>query len=269
MDTSEPVALFVSECDVLNGKNVSILSHRGYSLAFSNTLIGTGKSRILAWYRDDLFERLPHLEMAGNEIIVLKSKEKNFLVVGCYRPFKLFPGETTISNFNRLMANFDLITNYSLSVVLMGDLNINLLAATNDHLKLTLETWADHNLLFQLVDGFTRQRVVAGNLQQSLLDVVFSSIDKVTVKTFYDHQSDHLKLHVTLPLTNKPKGNKTFFFTDWSHYSAQAVRTLFLQNFKGINVHVRDPDLICTDYYYWILDALALGLVSSFCKFYL
>lgn len=260
IDSSEPVAVFVSECDVVNGRNINIFSHKGYNLAFSNTLTQTGKSRILAWYRDDLFERLPHLEMVGNEIIVLKSKEKNFLLVGCYRPFKLFPGETVISNFNRLMTNFELITNYSQNVVLIGDLNINLMTTSNDHLKLTLETWANQNMLFQLVEGYTRQRIVAGNLQMSLLDVVFSSISRVAVKTSYDHQSDHLQLHVTLPLTNRPKGNKTFFFTDWSHYSVELVQTLFLQNFNGINIHVHDPDLINNQITTAICDSLNILL---------
>jgi len=77
-----------------------------------------------------------------------------------------------------------------------------------------------------------------------LLDVVYSSLTGVSVDTVFDHASDHLQLHVEIPCISKPKGHKTFFFTDWSHYSAHVIRTLFLVNFTGINIHMRDPDLI-------------------------
>jgi len=121
-------------------------------------------------------------------------------------PFKLFPGETHKSNFDRLMANLKLITQTKLEVVLVGDLNINLLSNNVSYFRATLEAWADDNMLFQLVDTQTRQRMVAENLQTSLLDVVFTSMQCINVRLAFSHLSDHLQIFVSLPCTPQPHG---------------------------------------------------------------
>jgi len=244
LDNVKPLICFISECDILASKTLGIFSHEGYNLALSNTLTSVGKSRLLAWFDPNEFERMQGFELPGNEVIVLKSLITNLIVVGCYRPFKLFPGETTLSNFNRLMENFELILNSFTNVVIVGDLNVNMNDQAQNVFKSRLELLAERFMLFQLIEQNTRQRVVAGTLQQSLLDIVYTSVHGLSVDLLYNHKSDHLQLHVSLPITVRPRGNKTFSFTDWSHYSAHAIRTLYLELFRGINIHVRDPNLI-------------------------
>jgi len=237
-------ASFVSECDIVKNKCLNVFSQKNFGLALANTVESHGKARIMCWFKNDVFERVSHLELPGNDIIVLRSLERNFLLVGCYRPFKLFPGETHKLNFDRLMANLKLITQTKLEVVLVGDLNINLLSNNVSYFRATLEAWADDNMLFQLVDTQTRQRMVAENLQTSLLDVVFTSMQCINVRLAFSHLSDHLQIFVSLPCTPQPHGKETIEFLDWTQYSAHAIRQLFSFHFRGINIYLKDTNLI-------------------------
>jgi len=242
--TPKTQVCFVSECEIVQNRCMNVFSKKDFCISLSKTIATNGKARLMCWFRDDMFERVDNLEMPGNEIIVLRSLEKKFLLVGCYRPFKLFQGESLRSNFDRLMLNLELITQTNSDIILVGDLNVNFLSKSVNHYRLTLEEWSDRNMLFQLVDMQTRQRLVADSLQTSLLDVVFTNMNGIGVRLDYSHLSDHQQLTIDLPCTPYPRGKSTIEFIDWTRYTAHAIRQLFWFHSPGVNIHLKDTNLI-------------------------
>jgi len=241
-----PIAFFAAESDLMGGRDLSIFNRQGYKLVHSKNLSVRGKARLSCWISDS-FVHETNLEEYLNEIIVLKHKTTNFVVVGIYHPFKCYQGESIRSNFLRLIQNLNNICGAHKNILIVGDFNVQYDSSDPCPLKYILDGWSDAHELDQLVTGVTRSRLVRENLQKSMLDLVFTKIDGVTVEKSFNSLSDHVIVEINLGqqrFARPPAQTKRVSFLDWKKYSKFRIQTAFLKNFHGINGYVRDPNNI-------------------------
>jgi len=199
------------------------------------------KSRLVCWSKKNAF-RVPELEYPNNEIMVYKCG--NTHVVGLYRPFKTFEGESLRSNYNWLLTNLNAISSQSLSLLCMGDFNINF---DDFHCtyRSSLSDWADSFALDQLVSFPTRSRIVMGRVQSSMIDLVFSNIAGVLTTGHYEVCSDHVVVEVTIPvLSTNDKLRQHISYLDWREYSPAKMRDLYNQKFRGLDLGERNPEVL-------------------------
>jgi len=168
--------------------------------------------------------------MSNQDELIIYEKGKQS-IIGIYHPFKLLLGETSSSNFTRLLEALQkyITCHPTREVVIVGDFNI-------DYLKISDRTYQRHLLAEKLLDfqtkngleqhikQITRHRLVTKNgqniLQSSLLDHVYSNsllID--TVETLPSIASDHDYIKINLITQTKKSFNKTVFIRDWRRYS--------------------------------------------------
>ena len=239
----DPDVLFVAEAEIPAGADLGFLNIEGYRLELSNTVRSRNKSRLICLCKP-FFDRKEDLEEDLNEIIVLK--HKSAIICGSYRPFKCHENESQYSNFIRLLGNLERVAEKGgiMSKLFVGDYNIH---TENINCKMAkdLECWADKHELCQMVDTPTRVRIVSGQIQSSMLDLVFSNIISLEITTETTGLSDHVILKIKDKLFARVKQHKTrISYMDWRKYSQTEIRTLFIENFRGINRQLRTPDQI-------------------------
>jgi len=241
----KPHAFFVSESDILNNKILGPFQYGSYKFENSLTITSRGKARLSCWFRPDLYSRSYDLELNNNEIIVLKSKSENLMIVGIYHAFKCFENETVRGNFFRLIDNLELISSMGGRIIIVGDFNVHYDETINCPLRLRLEEWANNFGYDQLITGITRVRKVLYTVQSSLIDLVFVNTPDVVVSTEFNNASDHVIISVLYE-----KGRKINYvklnvdYLDWREYSPLGACELFLQFFPGISLTMSDPENI-------------------------
>jgi hypothetical protein len=242
LDTERPDVLFVSEADIMGGVDTSLFNLPGYTFALCSTMALHNKSRMACWYRN-FFNRNHNLEETGNEIIVLQHKKS--LIVGLYRPFKCYVGETHKSNFDRLLTNlYNIGTNASHSnLLVVGDFNVHLMGH-KDSFGIALEEWADRFILSQLVSCDTRIRLVGNIIQSSMLDLVFANFINLDITTEVQGVSDHSLLRIVGSLHCNSYEKKRISYYDWRNYSKEEVCKLVSSYLPTPSRQVVDPNLI-------------------------
>jgi len=242
LDTLKPSLFFVAESEILNDRDLSCFNHPGYHLECSKTLESRSKARIICWHNPD-FRRCPDLEENFNELMVFTNGLLH--VTGIYRPFKLFEGETTNGNFNRLITNLTNISGRVTSHIVVGDFNVDMSRDENNMLRICLDKWSDDYVMDQMVNEITRSRLVNGTAQASILDLVYSNCRGTSVKCYFENSSDHVVVEINLEGLNQlPKVKKTINYYDWRGYSKENICREFMHHFRGFNVRLRDVNLI-------------------------
>jgi len=166
---------FIAEAELRYGSDLGCLTLSGYDLITSNTFASRGKSRLVC-YKKQGFESLTGLN-EFNDILVFNYK--SYTIVGLYRGFKLFEGETELSNFLRLLLDMNKL-NPEKEIVVVGDFNID--QQKNDtRLHKELNDWILEKGLSVMNTGITRARLVNGNLQESELDIVITNSIKINL----------------------------------------------------------------------------------------
>ncbi len=216
----------------------------GYRTEYSQTINTRGKSRLICFCKP-FFKRLTNLENYLNEIIVLKSGSN--VASGVYRPFKCFQNETPSTNFERLLANLELISSSCSKGTFksfIGDFNIHL-DNFNCSMSRKLGDWSDLWNLTQIVDFNTRSRMVDHVLQVSMIDLIFTDhVSLITHGEFTDF-SDHVIVFCKDRSYVQEKQTKsTITYLDWRKYRPSEVRTLFQKFISGFNCNLRTPEQI-------------------------
>jgi len=109
-----------------------------------------------------------------------------------------------------------------------------------------MNEWKNNNNLDQLIENETRTRLVAGTIQKSRIDLIFTDILGVTTSCEFMSNSDHCLIKSTilnLRTTNQKQGvKKGVTYLDWRNYSSSRVIDLFCKFFRGIDIHMHDVD---------------------------
>jgi len=119
----EPELFFISEAEIDLYKETNLLQVHNYELYLANTISETRKSRICCYSKSDW----SNLSIKSKTDEILAFKKANHIVVGIYRPFKIYSGETTSTNFERLLGSIQEIfnTHANCDFTLVGDFNID------------------------------------------------------------------------------------------------------------------------------------------------
>jgi len=142
----------------------------------SNSFVSRGKSRLVC-YKKQGFEIVTGLNEFND---VLAFNYKSTTIVGLYRGFKLFDGETETSNFFRLLNDLNLL-DPEREIVVVGDFNID--QQKNDtRLHRELNDWVLEKGLTVIKTGITRARLVCDALQESELDLVITNSNKIKIE---------------------------------------------------------------------------------------
>jgi len=129
--------------------------------------------------------------------------------------------------------------------MILGDLNVNWNMMDRCPFKDELERLIDEHLLHQLIHFETRFRMVQGQTQSSILDLVITDVDGIQTTGVFSAASDHLILEVTgKERTEISKKRKQVTFLDWRWYAKDLMCQGFEANFKGINVHMTNIEMM-------------------------
>jgi len=90
----------------------------------------------------------------------------------------------------------------------------------------------------------TRTRVVAGTLQTSMIDLVFTNSAGLKVDNEYMANSDHqiVKIRMNGWSDTKSYVRKGTCYLDWRKYSQNKTMDKFNKYFQGINIHKHDAN---------------------------
>jgi len=248
--------LFVSEVEITDKWDRSFLEINGFDLHLSETLLTKGKSRLLCFARQNCFKLLsPHNK--SNEVLILQQGKT--IIAGVYRGFQTYENETERSNWVRLI---DELSHLKLSseVFIVGDLNVNLNNSKSRFLR-ELNEWSDSYSLNVINLGITRRRAVAGNLQESNLDIVVTNSSRFTSSTHFNELSDHavvrLKIHHNNISVNR--SCRSFTSVNWN-FDADAAG-LSLLNYLNTSPDMSSSRVVDLDY------GIRAGLAFTFSRF--
>ena len=226
-----PMIMMISECELSRDDEINsgYFHVKGYTMITSNTRVKKKdaklKSRLCALIRDDIhYSRKEALE-GQEEIIVIDTD--CWRIVGVYCPFKLQEGETTTTNFDRLI---DTLKNATIcqgkGVYCGGDFNVDWLKDSAQ--KNALQQWAFNSDLHQTIDSITRYRSVKTDdgyrAESSLLDHVYvpsTLLDKVSTCHTTTHLSDHELITLypyASPKIRPHSKNAKVIIRDWRKY---------------------------------------------------
>jgi len=169
-----------------------------------------------------MFLRKPLVEGDRQDIIVLENKDNR--VVGLYRGFKnIIPERDPLSSFFEALQQ-SCVTPKNLTIV--GDFNIDPIRDKETRRGRLLDTLLINNSLLQLMSEVTRRRMVLKDniqhLEESTLDLVLTSDDRVVASAESSYNSDHLLIMVNLPNKN-PALTRKVEIKDWTRLSNRVI----------------------------------------------
>jgi len=190
----------VAESNINNSINTNLLMTPGYNFINSNTISDERKSRICCFFKNGW---TPNLNDMGTTDEIIIMEKLNRTIIGIYRPFKVYQGETASQNFVRLLNCIQMYMdkNRTIKITIIGDFNVDYLKMGDRsyqryQLANTLLDFQIQNGLIQKVKEITRHRIVTRNniatLQTSLLDHVYTNdLEVETIKIIPTISSDH------------------------------------------------------------------------------
>lgn len=211
IDENKIDIFFIAEAEVRLEFDLGCLSHDGYNLFTSNTLQSRGKSRIICLARKE-FKKF-ELGSEFNDLIAIDCEGMN--VVGYYRGFKCFDGETERSNLWRLLDAFSDL-DFNKDTYIIGDMNVDL-SETKSRFYDELHEWCDMKSLTISSVGVTRSRWVVDKLQESSLDILISNSSKFTLGKEHNIFSDHYIIKLECQNYIRTQKGKSFItVTNWN-----------------------------------------------------
>jgi len=137
-------------------------------------------------------QKIKRVDLGSEFDELIAIKVGRVTIVGIYRAFKCFAGETENSNFDRLLNSLSKL-NFKEQIEIIGDFNINLNNQTSKF-NAELRDWVQEHGL-QIVDaGISRSRWVGETLQESTIDFALTNIEHVKIKKQFCDMSDHFVL---------------------------------------------------------------------------
>jgi hypothetical protein len=231
----------VSECEISPGHWLEALNIGGYDTEVAQTIQSRGKGRLLAYVKSNAgYKRLTQVEDPNCDMIVMKGR--GLVMVGIYAGFKTIGCETVNSNFNTLLRGLKQVCDRSESIIIGGDFNVDPSKHDNAKSK-SLELWTLESGLEQHVKMNTRIREVAGTIQQSMLDHIYTkncNLHKVSVVESV--VSDHALLKAVINCS-KPKVQVVFkkqTVVDWRNFNKDEGDHRCPDSRSHLNVHGED-----------------------------
>lgn len=254
IETIHPDVFFISEVEVRLDFDLGCLSIQGYETHFSKTLFSRGKSRLMGLVKAGI--EVVEIGTEFDEILAFNINDCN--VVGIYRPFKCFSGETELTNFNRLTNSLDGL-DFMKKTFIIGDYNID---PTNETSRFynELQAWIGSRGLRLADAGISRSRWVLDRLQESVLDYLITNYENAKISKEFSDLSDHFLIRVDIASYAKPEGNKQIReLINWN-FDKELAKSYLKDWFESKSI------MSCNSVYqldYWI----RAGLISAFRKF--
>jgi len=203
----------------------------GFEVFCSETLVTRGKTRLLALVKRGTYTRLTVNNNEFNELIFLQKNE--MIVVGGYRPFKTYAGETLTSNFERMLSSLNEISK-SKTALVVGDFNVDV-TKVDAPFRDRLVSWLDnHNLEVSKV-GHTRIRNVSGKLQKSSIDLVATNVPSLGIEKVFSDLSDHCLLHVSSKGNESIQNKRTIDYLDWKNFDPFIAANKLERNLASVS----------------------------------
>jgi len=147
-------AFFIAESEIKKESDLDCLNIQNYNIHLADTISTRGKTRLMCYAKQNLTRFKLGSDL--NDLIALQKGDSK--VIGIYRGFKCYPGETELTNYKRLLDSFDGL-DLNKSVYILGDFNIDL-NNHEAHLINELQEWCDSRGLLISSPGITRARWV-------------------------------------------------------------------------------------------------------------
>jgi len=240
----KPTVIYISEADRKKHHDDRLIQIKGYKLHNSESLEKHGKSRIIAYTRDNIhLKRRQDLESPDSEIIIFDLPQHTTTevdrVVGLYRPFTGHDGDKssagTWDRFLHLLTTINRALEGCHRATIVGDFNVDLLKdiETQGRYAAALRGICNENSLEQLIHQPTRIQIVRSieglQIQESLLDHVYSS-DYMSAELCGSmdlSQSDHKAIYIRYSNSHKRSAEKKVIYKrDNRQYSQQAMAAL-------------------------------------------
>ena len=217
LKTNKISIFFISEAEINKTLDTDILKIPNYDLLMSET----NKSRLACYINSSIkYSRLKTDK--DIDLIALDAGDARF--IGLYKGFKLPPGKTRVSFFHTIIKTLSRLTKTEKTLVIGGDFNVDLNKESSN--KFILENWAIKSGLQQIVETYTRRRVVTGQdqqirIEQSLIDHVYTN-DPDSKVIHVNSVSDHDIIIVTRRIEHSERDK--FTVRDWRKYTTERVQ---------------------------------------------
>jgi len=240
IETNDVDVFFIAESETRYEFDLSFLSIDGYEVVCAKTLLSRKKSRIICFKKSEI--KVVNTSHDLNDTLILDTEVG--IIVGAYRGFKCFPGETEISNWNRLISEFNEL-DFNKKIMIVGDLNIDPTRPT--YLKNELFSWCDGKGLVVSDLGVTRTRLVGDVLQESNLDIILSNIQEIKVQKEANEMSDHVVLKLSMNRFETINREKTIVeYLNWK-FDEEAARAFLKNELEALSL-MSEPNPIELDY---------------------
>lgn len=227
-----PLAFFISECDITGDQCLDALKISGYQLEVAPTLESRNKGRIMVYYKSGLnIKRVKNLENNHDNLIALDTPK--MLLIGLYAGFQTYDDETMIGNFERLINTSIRAVNTPKCLLIGGDFNCDL--TRKDQKTKLLNLWTATHGLTQIVEGKTRSRIVTNVLQESSIDLIFTN-DPSQFESKLENSavSDHRLLIAKPKFKTDKLVTRKKVVIDWRNYNDESFNTSLRRNCESI-----------------------------------
>jgi len=240
----KPTVIFISEADRKINHDDKLIQIRGYQLHNAKSLEKHGKSRIVAYTREENnIKRRQDLENSDAELVVFDKIYPNSSnvdrIIGLYRPFTGPDGDKSSGGawvrYEVLIHTIHKALDGCQRATIIGDINVDLLKGdeVKGRFAEALTKLCDENSLEQLIHQPTRIQPLETSeglkIQESLLDHIYSSDTRSVKKCGCMHlsQSDHLAVYISYNNSEKKSTEKKVIYKrDHRFYDKQAIATL-------------------------------------------
>jgi len=214
----QPIVFFISESDVTDNHYLNTLNISGYIIEIAQTFETRKKGRVLAYVKKNSgLVRKTSLESPYENLIVLENSST--IIVGLYSGFKVYEGETVISNFRRLIDHLEDIASTTEKRIIIGG-DFNACPKKNDEKSKLLNLWSASTGMVQMVKDSTRERLVSDVLQISMIDLVYANDPEViSVQCLTTEESDHKIVCVKVKANKAVVINQKKVVVDWRKYT--------------------------------------------------
>jgi hypothetical protein len=226
--------LFVSKAEIKIESDLSLFNIAGYSLHVAGTFAKVHHVRSVVYVREGLGLSVT----TYSDLEIIRVSRLNLEIVGVYRQFKLWPGQTHRGEMDKILKGLYDIHSSSNGklIVIGGDFNLdwhkrNDPSYHSSPLVHLLEEWSDECSMSQLVKETTRHRTVKlksgqNRTEESCIDLIFTNnSSRCMAGQSPGFTSDHDIISVSICDTriNKTKFRRKFKLRDWRNYDANLV----------------------------------------------
>ena len=218
--------LTLQETEILQETDIANLNIKGYTIEIESN---EKKMRIATYIRNNIpYKRRQDLEEKNIHLMIIDVESKPVTrLVSIYRTFQPQDGTTSRDHFNKQLKIID--KNITPTTVLLGDLNLDenkryRINYNQRQLFNDFDLILGHHQLNQLVKEPTWERMVEGNLRDSIIDHIYTN-DKSTItniKLQNMNFGDH-KMIVALVGIEMKKEILKIRRRNWKHYSKEAL----------------------------------------------